>query len=1016
MPQVIPFAVSAIATAAGASPFLIGASALAASLVVGAYGQRQAAKKARNDYNAAQVDRLANVVATVSPRELVLGRVRKGGSVAFRGTTGQYSSSFYVHLALAAHEIDAIEEIWFNDQRVTVDVSTGQVQEAPYRRSATLSAKAAIPAGSTSVVLPFDPLPGLVAMMVAIGDDSAVSQSVAVSVAGRTVTITAGAQPYPVSVLYQYTSYTPLAWIWMDLGSHGLPDGATLASFPGVWTSAHRGIGVAKLIAAFQFDDSAFPSGPPSISVVLRGAKVYDPRTGLTVWSDNPALLARHVYQHAQFGKATVSAAEDARFIAAANACDVSHAWVVNGVLQSQKLYRAALVAPFGAAPASILDELTQAMAGMWAFAGGEMFIRAGTYSAPVATFGDADLAVIQREGESEQQDRISIVTHRERAQKFNTANVRLWDAAQGYKQVGLPPLKGTALITRDGEELSQELELSAVSFAAQALHVAGVMMRDARDPLTIEVPLKMSAYAVDLLDTVSFSFSRYGWDSVPKTFLVLGRVWDRARGVIRLTCKETNAAIFNPDAAFTAQGYGDNTALPNPWNIEPPGTLTISSGTSDLMIGADGTVVTRVRVTWPVIEDPRVFYEGKVELQWAVGGSETWNSVVVNGDVSEAVLTGLSDGVAIIVRARTRTSLASSDWGVQIMHVVIGKTEPPDAPTRVSLTQELVFFQPPPDLDLAGVRIRSVPGFVTAPIFSRGTDVIEGLVRTSPARIERRLYGVQTVVVVSEDTSGNQSAPAFASLDFGQPDVDSAIWSRAFAAESFPGTYTGCTLSGGEVVADVDPGSSVYGLDNLYGEPDVYATLYLAMTWAAALVLPPYAGALTLTSDIDGNSPRVEYRISGDAITDLYASADVYLSTDLYGTPSEWGLWPGTMEIPRATPLEFRVSVGASSEQGRISEFTLSLIMEERAQTFSNITVDAAGTRLTPSSGSPARNWVADLRAVFMTPSVDGSGAIAGRVLDFSPTLGPLVQFVDITGTAVTALGTARVEGYSDV
>jgi hypothetical protein len=49
-------------------------------------------------------------------------------------------------------------------------------------------------------------------------------------------------------------------------------------------------------------------------------------------------------------------------------------------------------------------------------------------------------------------------------------------------------------------------------------------MMRDARDPLTIQVPLKMSAYAVELFDTVQLAFSRYGWDVTPKTFLVSAR------------------------------------------------------------------------------------------------------------------------------------------------------------------------------------------------------------------------------------------------------------------------------------------------------------------------------------------------------------------------------------------------------------------------------------------------------------------------------------------------------------
>jgi hypothetical protein len=110
---------------------------------------------------------------------------------------------------------------------------------------------------------------------------------------------------------------------------------------------------------------------------------------------------------------------------------------VVDGATQTRALFRAGSVIPYGTPAASALSDLTQAMAGMWAFAGGELFIRAGVYTAPVMTFGDADLAVVQRTNDQEQQESISISVHRERAQKFNVVNVRLWDAQQGYKEAG---------------------------------------------------------------------------------------------------------------------------------------------------------------------------------------------------------------------------------------------------------------------------------------------------------------------------------------------------------------------------------------------------------------------------------------------------------------------------------------------------------------------------------------------------------------------------------------------------
>ena len=46
--------------------------------------------------------------------------VRKGGAVFFKGATGTNNDTFVMCLALAAHEIDAVETIYINDVPVTL--------------------------------------------------------------------------------------------------------------------------------------------------------------------------------------------------------------------------------------------------------------------------------------------------------------------------------------------------------------------------------------------------------------------------------------------------------------------------------------------------------------------------------------------------------------------------------------------------------------------------------------------------------------------------------------------------------------------------------------------------------------------------------------------------------------------------------------------------------------------------------------------------------------------------------
>lgn len=647
----------ATATAIAQGALLVGGLALSS------WQAKRAKSKAREAYNAAQVDRMANVVTSIAQRELVLGRVRKGGAVYFRGSAGQHKSTFIAHLALAAHEIDAVELIYLNDRPVTLDAS-GYVLDEPYARTELITTS-----GDTAPA-EGEYVPGSLSYTTrSIDQDNVVAHYV-----------------WQRAVI---THYVRISW---DLGAGtAVADARTQELFPELWGPSHRGQGVAKLIAEFTYDETAFPSGIPAITARVRGAKVYDPRSGLTAFSENPALLARHVYQHAYFGKAMVSAAEDARFVAAANACDTGQTWTLyDGTSQTVPLYRAGLVAPYGTPARELLDDLTQAMGGMWAFAGGELFIRAGVYTAPVLTLADADLAVIQRQGEAEEQEAVAIAPHRERAQKFNVVNLRIWDEQQGYKQVALSPVKGAALIARDGQELAQEVTLAAVGYAPQAQHVAGIMMRDARDPLVFEASFKMSAWPVEIFDTINVTLARYGWSAKP--FTVLQRVWDRAKGTVRLTLKETSAAIYTPDAVFLAQGYAENTSNPSPWDIEPPASLAASSGTGELIESPSGGLLTRVRVTWAALEDASISGNGQIEVQWSYADPLEWHAVRVPGDETEVFITGPADEQTIIIRARTRNAVATSDWGIQLAHYVVGQTARPAAVSGFSVVASSGF------------------------------------------------------------------------------------------------------------------------------------------------------------------------------------------------------------------------------------------------------------------------------------------------------------------------------------
>lgn len=584
---------------------------LVGTIALSSYQKRKAERVARAQFDAAQVDRLVNYPGTTMPRELVLGRVRKGGHAFYKTSIGQYKELFVLCIAMAGHEIDGYEQIYLNDQPVDVN-EVGQVTSAPYGRPATISAEQSVPFGADTITLDRDPIAGSVSAI-----ESPVGQigghPVECTVSGRVVTIINQLPGWTVKVHYQYEGFNSFVRILKHLGSPDqAADGELMVMQPGVWTADHRARGVAYLVCHFAYNDGALPSGIPTVTAVLRGAKMLDTRTGPTQFSENPALMMRHVMQLPQFGKRTsFTPAEDTRIIAAANACDDTIDYIPGTVV---RMYRAAIVIPFGTATRDVLDDLAQAMGGEWAYAAGELFVRAGVYQLPVMTLTERDLATVQRNGDgSISQNPNALNPHRPRNEKFNTVAIRIWDQAANYIETTITPFRADALVAADGAELSQEVQMPAVFYAGQAFHIAGIMLRDSRDPMTVTLSFKMSAYPLELFDGVLLDLPRYGFSN--KEFRILSRTFV-PDGRIVLMLKETTAAIFTWGAGFLPGGLAPNSNLPQPWDIHPPAILSVSSGEDELIVQGDGTILNGVRVTWSPILDASILNGGAVELR----------------------------------------------------------------------------------------------------------------------------------------------------------------------------------------------------------------------------------------------------------------------------------------------------------------------------------------------------------------------------------------------------------------
>lgn len=1016
MPTVLVPVFVALGASAATALVLANIVVVLGTLALSSYQKNKAARAARAQFDTAQVDRLINVAATVSSRELVLGRVRKGGTVFFRTSVGQYKEKFVMCIALAAHEIDGVERIYFNDQELDL-TGDGQVTTAPWGRWKTVLDSAVMT--GNALALPYTPRPGSVVVhrqrgnaTGGDGDDVRV-EVVQSAVNGSLVTIAGYDAQWTYSAIYQRDVFSSSARVRWHLGAPGQTADATLISqLPGVWTQFHRAEGVAYLVCEFDYDETSFPSGLPGVTALVRGAKVFDPRDGATRFTESPALQMRHVLLHPQFGKrSALTAEEDARIVAAANACETGISYTGSDWVP---MYRAGMVVPFGAPARDLLDDLAQAMGGQWAYAGGEMFVRAGVYQAPVMHLTDDDLAVVQGSDGGGAQNPITISTHRARNDKINTVLARIWDAAANYVETPITPFRADALVAADGAELLQEVTMPAVFYAGQAFHIAGITIRDSRDPLTATIPLKLRAYPVQLFDTVTMTSARYGWAG--KEFQVLGRTF-QPDGFVQLTLKETAASIYQFGAPFIPQGASPNSGLPRPWDISPPSIASISSGEGELIIQADGTIVNSVRVTWAPVTDASVNPTGSIEVQVRIGSTGEIRTTSVPGNATEAVITGFDDLEAITVTLRSRNAVAISDWSLMVSHVVVGKTEPPPNIEDLSISGSILSWRLPrrvPDLD----------GFVFRFHYGNNLDwnsataLHTGVLTESPYDLITRPGGLVTIMGKAIDTTGNLSlASANIIMNLGDPPIANVVERWDFKALGWP--FAAGEQSGWALV-DGDP--SANALDSLYGtdeqsfcgadlEPfyDVEAYGQMVYVTPDVSVSSALAGSImTLDADSQGTDLRIEYRLSGPG-TFYVGDNDSFYRADadpFYGPPGGWLPWPGQV-VAANDAYQFRVTIGAGTTRGVLEGLVLTIDAPDMEEQIADVLIHAAGTLI------PYTKPFTVIRTVQATLQANVSGAVNVRTIKFDP-LAPVIQALNVDDVPVSgATADITLKGY---
>lgn len=621
-------AVSTASVALTTGAFIFG-SALTHFLVSTAMGAALNALAPKPKISGTSGYRISGESGAALDHQIIYGKTRVGGirlyDISTDINTEDNTPNQYLHrvLAFAGHEIEGYEEIYLNDKKLTLETTSD-----PYK-----------------VVV--SPRP--------YGDE----------------------ETKPIRIRQHLGTLTQQADSKLVAATSGKR---------GAWSVTDTLTNIAYIYVRLKFLPNLWPNGVPSFSAVIKGRKVYDPRTGLTQWSDNPALCVRD-YLTASFGlSVAASRIDEASFITAADICDE--------LVSGKKRYTCNGAFTTASTPADILSDLLSSMGGLLSYSQGKWRIKAAKYVTPTLSFDESDL----RSG-------ISLSTRHSRRSNFNGVKGTFKGPSTDYQPADYPAITPPEFLQADNNLPNiLDLPLPFTDTAIMARRVANIALRRNREQLSFSASFGLNALKCQVGDFIYINNTRFGW--VNKPFEVTNWSFGLTEGYdiqVQMTLREISPAVFN--AADEAVFEVNNTDLPDPFEVPQIG-LTLSQTLNTFNQSVVQTLVAEVTAQLTQNID-------SVEVQYKSASETTWK-IVGKGEVGLFEIFNLNDGV-YDVRARAVNLLGVfGDWVTITNFGFSPFLQPPsqvqDFSVNVVGNTAHMSWTPVPDPDLSHYTVRFSP------------------------------------------------------------------------------------------------------------------------------------------------------------------------------------------------------------------------------------------------------------------------------------------------------------------
>lgn len=399
-----------------------------------------------------------------------------------------------------------------------------------------------------------------------------------------------------------------LRWLKINrhLGTDGqLADADAVANIPN-WTNEHKMSGLAYCFIQLVMDKKQEVwRGEPQITALIKGKKVFDTRSGLEVFSSNPAMCLRDYLTSEIYGKGiTGSRIDEQAFITAADFCD-------EGVTVTETLtksfYDEELQQYVNLPSTTTTKQIQRFSCNLIVDTENQVIDNVKDILGSFRGILPPDYILsprIERESDTLEtftiDDIIGSVEYSSGAinDRYNRVSVKYLSALSNYEteEAFYPSLSSdiyqTWLEEDGGRELEKTFTFNSINNKAEALQMAEVIAKRSRFNASANITVQAHGIKMQVGDVIGVDNETMGWDNKP--FRISDKVLS-PEGEVQFSLTEHENSVY-PWANVAYEDREGGTYLGDPSYIDAPINLSL---TPDLTLASTG------QLTWDdVIEN----------------------------------------------------------------------------------------------------------------------------------------------------------------------------------------------------------------------------------------------------------------------------------------------------------------------------------------------------------------------------------------------------------------------------